>query len=159
MPICPFIGLSVYRRRPVPICPFIGLSVYRRRPVPICPFIGLSAQAGKNRPCHHAVYMYTKYIYKYLLQTVTICVDLCLRGRPAVYAFILGAIIGDRFVHESIELISSKTVYIPCSNIGNRYRQTDTLIFEHAKVIRHIAPSSQNIIQLWMDMCFQMCMS
>ena len=32
MPICPFIGLSVYWRRPVPICPFIGLSVYRRRP-------------------------------------------------------------------------------------------------------------------------------
>ena len=48
VPICPFIGLSVYRRRPVPICPFIGLSVYRRRPVPICPFIGLSAQAGAD---------------------------------------------------------------------------------------------------------------
>ena len=48
VPICRFIGLSVYRRRPVPICPFIGLSVYRRRPVPICPFIGLSAQAGAD---------------------------------------------------------------------------------------------------------------
>ena len=57
MPICPFIGLSVYRRRPVPICPFIGLSVYRRRPrdLSVYRFIGLSAQAGKNRPCHHAV--------------------------------------------------------------------------------------------------------
>ena len=79
MPICPFIGLSVYWRRPVPICPFIGLSVYRRRPVPICPFIGLSAQAGadlsvyrfiglsaqagKNRPCHHAEQYYYYLIY------------------------------------------------------------------------------------------------
>ena len=50
MPICPFIGLSVYRRRPVPICPFIGLSVYRRRPVPICQFIGLSVYRRRPVP-------------------------------------------------------------------------------------------------------------
>ena len=54
MPICPFIGLSVYRRRPVPICPFIGLSVYRRRPVPICPFIGLSVYRRRPEKTGHA---------------------------------------------------------------------------------------------------------
>lgn len=42
--------------------------------------------------------------------------------------------------------------------------QADTRIFEHAKVIRHIAPSSQSYIHIcniwfsiWMDMCFRMC--
>ena len=54
MPICPFIGLSVYRRRPVPICPFIGLSAQAGADLSVYRFIGLSAQAGKNRPCHHA---------------------------------------------------------------------------------------------------------
>ena len=77
MPICPFIGLSVYWRRPsadlsvyrfiglsaqagadLSVYRFIGLSAQAGADLSVYRFIGLSAQAGKNRPCHHAVYIY-----------------------------------------------------------------------------------------------------
>ena len=73
MPICPFIGLSVYWRRPsadlsvyrfiglsaqagadLSVYRFIGLSAQAGADLSVYRFIGLSAQAGKNRPCHHA---------------------------------------------------------------------------------------------------------
>ena len=76
MPICPFIGLSVYWRRPsadlsvyrfiglsaqagadLSVYRFIGLSAQAGADLSVYRFIGLSAQAGKNRPCHHAAFM------------------------------------------------------------------------------------------------------
>ena len=66
--------LSVYRFIGAGRCRFVRLSVYRRRPVPICPFIGLSAQAGKNRPCHHAgnIYIIYNILYPYAIGMMSV---------------------------------------------------------------------------------------